>query len=59
MVPLFAGAMLLPKDSAEMEFGTKRSKILFKELGAVKQQYGISMQARMMRLLSLGIVTKS
>jgi len=55
----FAGAMLMPRQAAEMEFGLKRSKILFKELGAVKQQYGISMQALMMRLLSLGIVTKS
>lgn len=55
----FAGAMLMPRQAAIMEFGPKRNKILFKELGAVKQQYGISMQALMIRLLSLGIVSKS
>lgn len=55
----FAGAMLLPKMAAMMEFGPKRSKILFKELSAVKQQYGISMQALMMRLHTLNIIAKS
>lgn len=55
----FAGAMLVTKEAALMEFGGKRSKILFRELGAVKQQYGISMQALIYRLHHLGIISKS
>nr|HPI40540.1 XRE family transcriptional regulator [Pseudobdellovibrionaceae bacterium] len=55
----FAGAMLLPKEAAIMEFGPKRTKILFKELASVKLQYGISIQALIYRLFNLGIITKS
>lgn len=55
----FAGAMLLPKDAASREFGTRRSKILFNELGSVKLQYGISIQALIYRLNHLDIISKS
>jgi Zn-dependent peptidase ImmA (M78 family) len=55
----FAGAMLITKEAALMEFGVKRSKILFRELGAVKQQYGISVQALIYRLFHLCIISKS
>jgi Zn-dependent peptidase ImmA (M78 family)/DNA-binding XRE family transcriptional regulator len=53
----FAGAMLFPELSAIMEFGEKRNKISIQELGYVKQQYGISLQALVYRIYDLGIIS--
>lgn len=53
----FAGAMLLPKESAIRELGENRSKISLQELGMIKQKYGISIQAIIYRAKDLGIIT--
>lgn len=55
----FAAAMLLPKETLEKEVGKSRSKLLLPELGAIKKQYGISMQAIAYRLKDLNIITES
>ena len=52
----FAGAMLLPDGTIVDELGANRSRFSIPELGNVKKQYGISMQAIVMRALSCGIV---
>ncbi len=53
----FAAAMLLPAEVAIWELGKSRTKILVPELGVLKKQYGISMQAIMMRAKDLGIIS--
>lgn len=55
----FAAALLLPKTAAENELGKYRHKIMIQELGALKRQYGISIQAIIMRAKDLGIVSES
>ena len=55
----FAGALLFPKMKMELELGTKRSKLSIRELGALKQEYGISMQAIVYRAKDLGIINES
>ncbi len=56
----FAASMLLPKDAViREEIGYSRSKLLIPELGALKQQYGISIQAIAYRLKDLGVITES
>jgi Zn-dependent peptidase ImmA (M78 family)/DNA-binding XRE family transcriptional regulator len=56
----FAAAMLLPKEAIKKEeIGYSRSKLLIPELGALKQQYGISIQAIAYRLKDLGVITDS
>lgn len=54
----FAGAMLLPKNVIRKELGTHRNRLDLHELGHVKQQYGISMQAIVMRANVLEIVSR-
>lgn len=53
----FAGAMLFPTEAILKEMGKSRQRLLIQELGALKQQYGISIQAIVMRLKDLGIIT--
>lgn len=53
----FAAAMLFSKNAAIMEVGVKRHNLLIQELGNLKMQYGISMQAIMFRLKDLKIIT--
>jgi Zn-dependent peptidase ImmA (M78 family)/transcriptional regulator with XRE-family HTH domain len=53
----FAGAMLFPKSAALKELGRKRSSISIQELGLIKKQYGISLQAIIYRLKDLGIIS--
>jgi Zn-dependent peptidase ImmA (M78 family)/transcriptional regulator with XRE-family HTH domain len=53
----FAAAMLFPKEPAEKELGKSRTKLLVPELGALKQQYGISIQALAYRARDLQIIT--
>lgn len=55
----FASAMLLPKDAVIKELGEKRNKISIQELGFLKEQYGISIQAIIYRLSDLGIISNS
>jgi Zn-dependent peptidase ImmA (M78 family)/DNA-binding XRE family transcriptional regulator len=53
----FAASMLLSKKAAHKELGEKRTKLSIKELGEIKKQYGISMQAIVYRAKDLGIIT--
>lgn len=55
----FAGAMLLPYDSLERMLGDKRNNIAMGELVSIKEQYGISIQAIMMRAQLKGIIDKN
>lgn len=52
----FAGAMLLPEETIKNELGGNRSRLSVAELGNVKKQYGISMQAIVMRANECNIV---
>ncbi len=54
----FAGAMLIPKETFLAEMGNSRSKISLPELIAIKETYGISIQAIMARALDLGIINR-
>ncbi len=53
----FAGAMLLHREAAIKEFGNSRKNLSLYELGIVKQQYGMSMQAIAYRLMDLRIIS--
>ncbi len=55
----FAGAMLLPGQTLQRMIGDKRNNIAPGELVNIKEQYGISTQAIMMRALILGIINQS
>jgi len=55
----FAGAMLLPDKCLEKLIGTKRSNIAMGELVSIKEQFGISVQAIMMRAQLKGIINKT
>lgn len=55
----FAAAMLLPKETLFREVGRSRHKVFIPELGAIKKQYGISIQAIAYRMKDLGIITES
>jgi Zn-dependent peptidase ImmA (M78 family)/DNA-binding XRE family transcriptional regulator len=52
----FAGAMLLPEETIIAELGAHRNKLSTLELGNIKKQYGISMQAIVMRARDCGII---
>lgn len=52
----FAGAMLLPEEALKSELGEYRTKLSTLELGNIKKQYGISMQAIVMRARACGII---
>jgi len=53
----FGGAFLMPAEVLRRELGRKRSDISLPELRALKEQYGISMQAVMFRAKLQGIIT--
>lgn len=55
----FAGAMLLPDNSLEKLIGEKRNNIAPGELVSIKEQFGISVQAIMMRVQLKGIIDKN
>jgi Zn-dependent peptidase ImmA (M78 family)/DNA-binding XRE family transcriptional regulator len=55
----FAGAFLLPKPILFRELGKKRNQITHWELKEIKEIYGISMQAIMLRALNLDIISKN
>lgn len=52
----FAGAMLLPEKAIIRELGQHRTRLYMQELGHIKTQYGISMQAVVMRAKVCGII---
>jgi len=54
----FGGAFLMPAEVLRRELGDKRSEISLPELRALKEQYGISMQAVMFRSKLHGIITE-
>ncbi len=54
----FATAMLFPAIAAKMELGDSRQRLFIQELGHLKQQYGISIQATLFRLKDLGIISE-
>lgn len=55
----FAGAMLLPEETIKAELGPYRNKLSTIELGNIKKQYGISMQAIVMRARDCGIINEN
>jgi Zn-dependent peptidase ImmA (M78 family) len=55
----FAGALLLPDDCLEKLMGKKRHNIAPGELVSIKEQFGISVQAIMMRAQLKGIIDKT
>lgn len=55
----FAGALLLPDDVLEKHLGEKRNNIAIGELVSIKEEFGISLQAIMMRAQLKGIIDKS
>lgn len=54
----FAGAVLLPEKTLKAELGEHRNKLSINELGNIKKQYGISMQAIVMRAKDCGIINE-
>lgn len=54
---IFAGAMLLPKETIFKELGQKRRSISINELISIKESYGISIQAIMARAKELEIIS--
>lgn len=54
----FAGAMLLPEETIREELGSHRTKLSPQELGNIKKQYGISMQAIIMRARYCDIINE-
>lgn len=55
----FAGALLFPEEAIKAELGERRTRLSLQELGALKQQYGISMQAIVYRAKELGIINEN
>lgn len=55
----FAGAVLIPQETFYKEFGKIRSNISINELIAVKEVYGISIQALMARARALHVINES
>jgi Zn-dependent peptidase ImmA (M78 family) len=55
----FAGAMLIHPDHLKRELGDKRLRISVQELGSIKKEYGISMQAIIMRAKALNIISEN
>ena len=55
----FAAAMLIPKIVIQKELGLSRKKLFIQELGELKKQYGISIQALMYRCKDLNIIFES
>ncbi|WP_353719338.1 XRE family transcriptional regulator [Dyadobacter sp. 676] len=54
----FAGALLMPESVLKEKLGPHRSKLSLHELGNLKRQYGISMQAIVMRAIECKIVSE-
>lgn len=59
VVHRFAGAFLIPESNMKKELGSKRNNISLEELKILKQKYGISMKALMMRAKDLSIISEN
>ena len=55
----FSSAFLFPADQVIGTFGESRSRVLIDELVLAKQEWGMSIQAIMRRLLDLAIISQS
>jgi Zn-dependent peptidase ImmA (M78 family)/DNA-binding XRE family transcriptional regulator len=55
----FAGAFLVPAETAQRELGEHRSNLDFNELYLLKQKYGLSMQAWVSRARDLDIIDEN
>lgn len=55
----FSGSFLFPAEQVKSTFGEHRSRVLLSELVLVKEEWGLSIQAIMRRLLDLNIVSQS
>jgi Zn-dependent peptidase ImmA (M78 family)/transcriptional regulator with XRE-family HTH domain len=55
----FAGAFLIPRETAIMELGPKRRMLDLRELYVLKHKYGISMGALIYRAKNLGIISEA
>ena len=55
----FAGAFLFPRASVIQELGEHRSAIELKELGLLKEEFGLSMAGILYRARDLGIVSQA
>ena len=55
----FASAMLFPQVAMRKELGTFRNRIHLHEFGALKKQYGVSIQAMIMRAKDLSIISEN
>jgi Zn-dependent peptidase ImmA (M78 family) len=53
----FGAAFLLPRTALERAFAPSRRKVTLGELGEIKQTYGVSLQAIMVRAQGLGFVS--
>ena len=53
----FAGAFLVPRESAYRELGQQRHNVTILELQLLKHKYGFSIQAWLRRALELGIIS--
>lgn len=53
----FAGAFLFPRASVEQELGIHRNAIELKELGLLKDEFGLSMTGVLYRARDLGIIS--
>jgi Zn-dependent peptidase ImmA (M78 family) len=53
----FGAAFLLPRTALEKAFAPSRRKVTLGELGEIKQTYGVSLQAIMLRAHGLGLVS--
>jgi len=53
----FAAALLVPAEVVEPEVGSRRGRIEFGELHALKHKWGMSMAAWYRRLLDVGVIT--
>jgi hypothetical protein len=53
----FAGAFLAPRPTIEREVGTKRTSVRMEELLILKRPFGMSVQALLMRLSDLQIIS--
>lgn len=55
----FAGAFLFPQASVKQELGEHRNAIELKELGLLKEEFGLSMAGILDRALDLGIISSA
>jgi Zn-dependent peptidase ImmA (M78 family)/DNA-binding XRE family transcriptional regulator len=54
----FAGAVLFPKSEFIKEFGSNRNHIIYKELLLLKEQWGMSVAAMIVRAKDLGLISQ-